>query len=115
MNVVKRQKRTSAIKKIRAKFGYGCKYEVLIFCSNRNIYAQVIDLLNGKTLFTTSTLKLAKSDNKNAKNINYGKELGIALAKLCKDRNINPSFNRANKIFHGVVKSVADSFYSNLN
>ena len=33
----------------------------------------------------------------------------------CNEKKLKPSFNRAEKIFHGVVKSVADSFYSSLN
>ena len=36
------------------------------------------------------------------------------LAQKCSEAKINPSFNRAEKIFHGVVKELADSFYSNL-
>lgn len=114
MNEVKRKKRTGAIKRIRAKFGYGCKNEVLIFCSGRNVYAQVNDLLNGKTLFAVSTLNLKKDKNKNVKNIKFGEELGKMLAQKCNEKKIKPSFNRAEKIFHGVVKSVADSFYSSL-
>ena len=114
MNVVKRKKRTGAIKKIRAKFGYGCKNEVLLFVSNKNVYAQVNDLLKNKTLFAISTLNLKKDKNLNVKNDKEAEELGKLLAKKCKEAKLNPSFNRAEKIFHGVVKAVADSFYSNL-
>lgn len=114
MNALRKEKRAGAIKRIRAKFGYGCKNEVLVFVSNKNVYAQVIDLLNGKTLFAVSTLNLKKDKNKNIKNIKVADELGKMLAKKCSEAKINPSFNRAEKIFHGVVKALADSFYSNL-
>lgn len=114
MREVRRKKRTGAIKKIRAKFGYGCKNEVLIFCSNKNIYAQVIDLLSGKTLFSVSTLNFRGDNKKNVKNVKFGEELGKVLAQKCNEKKLKPSFNRAEKIFHGVVKSVADSFYSSL-
>ncbi len=40
----KAKKRASAIKKIRAKFGRGVVYELLVFCSGKNIYAQIVDL-----------------------------------------------------------------------
>lgn len=113
MRSLKGQKRSSAIKKIRAKFGYGCKNEVLLFVSNKNIYAQVIDLTNGNTLCAVSTLMF---DNKgNSRNIENAKKLGVELAKKCNELKIDrPSFNRAEKIFHGVVKALADSFYSNI-
>lgn len=112
MNVVKRRKRVSNIKMITNKFGYGCQNELLIFISNKNIYAQVVDLESGKTLFSASTIS---KDKKNHRNILSATELGKVLADKCKDKKINKiSFNRAEKIFHGVVKALADSFYSNL-
>ena len=115
MREYRRQKRASAIKKIRAKFGYGCQYEVLLFCSNKNVYAQVVDLKSGNTLLGVSTLAL-RDGAKNCKNIKKAEELGKILADKCKEKKITKiSFNRAEKIFHGVVKSVADSFYGNLN
>ena len=115
MREYRRQKRASAIKRIRAKFGYGCQHEVLLFCGSKNVYAQVIDLKSGKTLFSVSTLAL-RDGVKNCKNIKKAEELGKILADKCKEKKITKiSFNRAEKIFHGVVKSVADSFYGNLN
>ena len=97
---------------ITSKFGYGCKYEVLLFVSGKNIYAQLIDLMNKKTLFSVSTLS---KDNKNHRNIVCGKNLGKMLAEKCNAAKIsNISFNRGEKIFHGIVKALADSFYSNL-
>ena len=106
----KRKKRCSAIKRIRAKFGRGVRYEALLFCSSRNIYAQIIDIKNGKTVFTVSTCK--KGDKKNHRNISYATNLGKDVAMRCKNENIKDvSFNRAEKIFHGVVKAFADGFY----
>ena len=106
----KLEKRASAIKKIRAKFGRNVSHEVLVFCSGRNIYAQVVDLKNGNTKFSISTCD--KNDKKNHRNIATASKLGSDIAKKCKQENItNVSFNRAEKIFHGVVKAVADGFY----
>lgn len=113
MRSLKKQKRSSAIKKIRDKFGYGCQNEVLLFVSNKNIYAQVVDLSNGNTLCSVSTLVF--NNKGNSRNIENAKKLGIELAKKCSELKIQkPSFNRAEKIFHGVVKALADSFYSNI-
>ena len=106
----RRKKRAGAIKRIRRKFGMGIEHEILIFCSGRNVYAQVINLKSGLTEITVSTCK--KGDKKNHKNISMAEDLGRRLSKECKDRKIgNVSFNRAEKIFHGVVKAVADGFY----
>lgn len=111
MFAIKRKKRDSAIKRIRAKFGRNIKHEILIFCSGRNIYAQIVNLSSGLTETTLSTCN--KNDNKkNHRNIETAKNIGKKLADECKKRNIKDvSFNRAEKIFHGVVKAVADGFY----
>lgn len=131
MFYVKRKKRSGAIKRIRAKFGRDVKFELLIFCSNRNVYAQIIDLKKGMTKFTVSTLSRdndnshnndnskktykVESKKKNYRNINIAHELGVKVAERCKAEKISDvSFNRAEKIFHGVVKAVADGFYENL-
>ena len=106
----RRKKRVSAIKRIRDKFGKCVEHEILVFCSGRNVYAQVINLKSGFTEITVSTCK--KGDKKNHKNISMASNLGKKLAKECESRKIsNVSFNRAEKIFHGVVKAVADGFY----
>ena len=106
-------KRSSAIKKIRAKFGRNVGYELLVFCSNRNIYLQIIDLRSGLTKISVSTLD--KGNKHNNCNVLCGRELGCALADKCKQNGIySVSFNRADKIFHGVVKAVADGFYDKL-
>lgn len=106
-------KRSGAIKKIRAKFGRAVDYELLVFCSDRNIYLQIVDLKSGLTKVSVSTLK--KGNKQNNRNISCGTELGGRLAEICKQKGIkNVSFNRAEKIFHGVVKAVADGFYEKL-
>ena len=106
----KAKKRASAIKKIRAKFGRGVVYELLVFCSGKNIYAQIVDLKSGNTKLSMSTCD--KNDKKNHRNIATASKLGAEMAKKCKQEKItNVSFNRAEKIFHGVVKALADSFY----
>ena len=107
---LRRKKRSGAIKRIRSKFGRGVVHEILVFCSGKNIYAQVVNLKDRKTEFAVSTCK--KGDKKNHRNVKFGYELGRVLADKCRDNKItNASFNRAEKIFHGVIKAVADGFY----
>ena len=64
---VKKKKRCSAIKRIRSKFGRDVCYEILIFCSRRNIYAQVVNLKSGRTEITVSTCD--KNNKANHRNI----------------------------------------------
>ena len=107
---LRKRKRDKAVKRIRSRFGRNVKHEILIFCSCRNIYAQVINLLSGITEITVSTCN--KDDKKNHRNVHYAGILGKELAQKCSEKDIiRPSFNRGEKIFHGVVKAVADSFY----
>lgn len=112
MLTYKRRKRASAIKRIRAKFGRDTQYEVLVFCSRRNLYVQLFDLCAKKTRFTLSTCD--EKDKKNHRNISTAQQLGVKLADRCRTDGINNvSFNRAEKTFHGVVKAIASGFYSN--
>ena len=114
MNFYRKNKRASALKRIRSKFGRNSTYEVLLFCSNTNVYAQIINIKDMKVETSSSTLKFDK--NKNHKNIQCASLLGVELANKCKERGIDVvNFNRGEKIFHGVIKSFADSFYNNLH
>lgn len=108
MDKVRRNKREKAIKRIRAKRG-ARNHELLIFRSNRHIYANVIECLSGKTLFSCSTLDVelgvdVKSCSKQAASV-----VGSAIAKKCVENKIVPFVNRASYKFHGRVKSLVDS------
>ena len=110
----KREKRKRAIKRIRAKAGRKIGYEALVFCSSRNVHVQIIDRNSKKTKFEISTCK--KGEKKNHKNVFLAGNLGRELASRCVQENLrvsDVSFNGAEKIFHGVVKAVADGFYQN--
>lgn len=81
-----------------------------VFRSNKHIYVQVISDAQGRTLASVSTLAgdLAKV-NEASKGVEVAKRLGLALAKLCKEKNINRVvFDRNGFLFHGRVKAVAD-------
>ena len=106
-------KRSGSIKKIRSKFGRNVEYELLVFFSNRNIYLQIVDVRSGLTKISVSTLN--KGNKQNNRNILCGQELGARLAEICRQKDIkNVAFNRAGKIFHGVVKAIADVFYEEM-
>ncbi len=65
---------------------------------------------SGKTLAAVSTLseELAEAVKK-AKGVESAKQVGVALAKVCKEKNITKVvFDRNGFIYHGRVKAVAD-------
>src|SRR5262245_50225263 len=83
---------------------------VCIYRSNKHIYAQVITDDQGKTLATVSTLSKDFTDGaKKSKRVEAAKQVGLALAKVCKDKNIiQVVFDRNGFLFHGRVKAIAD-------
>ena len=77
-----------------------------VFRSKRHIYAQVISDDQGQTLAATSTL--GAEDGKK-RGVEAAKLVGLALAKLCKEKNITEVvFDRNGFLYHGRVKAVAD-------
>lgn len=90
--------------------GTDSRPRICVFRSSKHIYAQVISDDQGRTLATVSTLSdsLEQSSNK-AKGVEVAKLVGLALAKICKEKNITQVvFDRNGFLFHGRVKAVAD-------
>lgn len=79
-----------------------------IYRSNQNIYAQVIDDVNGKTLASASSLdKEVKTKHANKE---AAKEVGTLVAKRALEKNIKDVvFDRGGYIYHGVVKELAEA------
>jgi large subunit ribosomal protein L18 len=98
-------------RKLRIKeavVGTPVKPRLTVFRSNINIYAQIIDDQNGKTLFEASTLSidLGKKDLKKA---GQAFEIGKAIAKKATEKGIKEVvFDRNGYRYHGRVKNVAD-------
>jgi large subunit ribosomal protein L18 len=97
--------------RVREKItGTDTRPRICVYRSNKHTYAQVISDDQGKTLLTVSTLskELADSSKKN-KGVNAAKDVGLALAKVCKQKNITKVvFDRNGFLYHGRVKAVAD-------
>ncbi|MCL2436784.1 MAG: 50S ribosomal protein L18 [Clostridiales bacterium] len=86
------------------------KPRLCVFRSLKNIYAQVIDDVNGHTLVAASSLdkelkgKLESGGNKEA-----AKAVGEAIAQKALAKGIeNVAFDRGGFLFHGRVKELAD-------
>ena len=78
---------------------------VSVFKSNKSIYAQLIDDVNGKTLASAS----AKEIGKDGVNIEISKEVGKKLAENAKSAGIEVVvFDRGGYPYHGRVKALAE-------
>ena len=107
MNQSKRDARLKRKVRIRKKIS-GCAVcpRLVVFRSNRHVYAQLIDDVAGKTLVAASTLSL--KDEKSA-TVESAKKVGVELGKLAKEKSIvNVVFDRNGFLFHGQVQAVAE-------
>lgn len=87
--------------------GTAQKPRLSVFRSNRDIYAQLIDDVNGVTL--------ASANSRNKNNANEGtktdkaKAVGMILAETAKAKGISTCvFDRGGNLYHGRVKALAE-------
>ena len=82
-----------------------------VFKSDRHIYAQIIDDLQGKTLVSESTLTTSfKETGQKAGNIAAAKWVGSSLGKKANEKGIQVVYyDRGGFRYHGRVKALADS------
>ena len=101
------KKRIRRHKRVRGKiFGTAQKPRLCVFRSLKNIYAQIIDDENGKTLASASSLD--KEFNQYGGNKEAAKLVGQAVAKAAMDKGITEVvFDRGGYIFHGRVAELA--------
>ena len=93
-------------KRVRAKVsGTAQRPRLNVFRSEKNIYAQVIDDVNGVTLCSASSLKLeGNGGNKTA-----AREVGKAVAKAALAKGIEEVvFDRGGYLYHGRVAELAE-------
>ena len=78
-----------------------------VFRSNANIYAQIIDDVNGVTLASASTLD--KDFEGATGNVEAAKKVGAMVAERAKAKGIEQVvFDRGGYIFHGRVAALAE-------
>ena len=92
-------------KRVRAKISGTPECPRLnVFRSEKNIYAQVIDDVNGVTLCSASSLKLENGGNKEA-----AREVGKAVAQAALAKGIEVVvFDRGGYLYHGRVAELAE-------
>ena len=78
-----------------------------VFRSNANIYAQIIDDVNGVTLVAANTLE--KEFEGATGNAEAAKKVGLALAERAKAKGIEVVvFDRGGYLYHGRVAALAE-------
>jgi large subunit ribosomal protein L18 len=96
--------------RIRKKLsGSSQRPRLVVFRSNRHIYAQVVDDITGQTLFSSSSLVLAKAGDDLKADKEAAVKVGKDLAAKALERNISAVvFDRNGYLYHGRVKALAD-------
>ena len=105
----RKMERTRRHVRIRRKLsGTSERPRLCVYRSNTNLYVQIIDDVEKKTLVSCSTLDKeikTKYANKEA-----AKEVGTMIAKKALEKNIKTVvFDRGGYIYHGVIKELAEA------
>lgn len=104
--VVRRQKIRYAIRKKIA--GTSAKPRISVFRSNSDVYIQIIDDVNGKTLAAASTKDKDIAAQKVTKS-EKAKLAGAAVARKAVALGITAAiFDRGGYLYHGRVKAAAE-------
>lgn len=100
--------RQSRVKRVRsAVSGTKERPRLSVFRSNKAIYAQLIDDVEGKTLIAASSRAAAEDDKKNK--TEKASAVGELIAKSAVKAGINKAvFDRRSYKYHGRVKSLAE-------
>ncbi len=82
-----------------------------VFRSNKHIYAQIIDDVQGKTLVSAGTVESVLKEKMNhGGNIDASKEVGKLIAQRALEKGIKEVvFDRGGNIYHGRVAAVAEA------
>jgi len=112
MAITKIERRQRIRYRIRKKIsGTAEKPRLAVFRSNKQIYAQVIDDVEGKTLFHASSLDAGV---KSASDGKTPTQIAALVGKLIAERAVaggvsTVAFDRGGYLYHGRVKSLADA------
>lgn len=101
------QKRIKRHERIRSKINKHLnKFRLVIFRSNKNIEAQIIDDIKQVTLVYVNSKNLNLKNN----NIKTAEIVGKKLAELCNEKKINNVvFDRSGYMYHGKIKALAEA------
>ena len=113
MKLTKKQRRIRIKNRIRKIVsGTETNPRLSVFRSNKQIYAQIIDDLSGKTLAYASSLH--EENTQKVNKVDQAKEVGKMIAESATKAGIKEVvFDRNGYLFHGRVKALADAAREN--
>ena len=81
-----------------------------VFRSNKQIYVQLIDDIEGKTLLSTSSLEKGILEKKEINKSEQARMVGELVAEEAKKKGIEEVvFDRSGYLYHGRIKELADA------
>jgi large subunit ribosomal protein L18 len=90
--------------------GTKSRLRLSVFRSNRYLYCQIIDDLDGRTVVSASTLEPAFRKGVKHNSIEAAKALGTTVAERAKNANVVAVvFDRGGYQYHGRLKALADA------
>ena len=97
-------------KRVRSKIsGTPQRPRLSVYKSNSNIYAQLIDDVNGVTLASANSLQKDVAETEHA-NVETAKKVGEAIGKRAIEAGIEEVvFDRNGYLYHGKVKALAEA------
>lgn len=97
-------------KRVRAKIsGTPQRPRLSVYKSNTNIYAQLIDDVNGVTHASANSLQKDVAESEHA-NVETAKKVGAAIGKRALEAGIEEVvFDRNGYLYHGKVKALAEA------
>ena len=109
MSNLKANRRARIKKRIRKNIsGTSSRPRLTVFRSNKQIYVQLIDDVNGVTLASAASLKEDKAQKVNK--LEQAKLIGKQIAEKANKAGIaEVVFDRNGYLYHGRVKALADS------
>ena len=110
MALTKADRRQRIKYRIRKRLsGSGELPRMTVYRSNKQIYVQLVDDVNGQTLVSASSKEKEIASQKVNK-IDQAKLVGKRLAEKAKEKGINTVvFDRNGYLYHGRVKNLADA------
>ena len=111
MALTKHNRRTRIKRRIRKKIsGSASKPRMSVYRSNKQIYVQFIDDLEGKTLLSVCSRTKEIAEKGDVAKIEQAKLVGNLAAKKAKEQGISEVvFDRNGHLYHGRVKSLAEA------
>ncbi|GGI01014.1 MULTISPECIES: 50S ribosomal protein L18 [Mammaliicoccus] len=100
--------------RVRAKLaGTSEKPRLNVYRSNKHIYAQIIDDLNGVTIAQASSLD-KELNLEQSGNVEAAAKVGEFVAKRASEKGVEAVvFDRGGYLYHGRIKALADSAREN--